>query len=133
MFFWMGKGLAVAGHSRGWFSDLKKKTVDLHQVKLALPMFCRVGLCLMLWGSGGGWEGGWFPEVTECAGDGRGGYWSDGMSLSASALLGEGAWGGWETGVRPCARVPVTRLSTTAPAPARPPAAATLIRPGGNL
>lgn len=58
VFFWMGKGLAVAGHSRGWFSDLKKKTVDLHQVKLALPMFCRVGLCLMLRGGGGGWEGG---------------------------------------------------------------------------
>lgn len=33
----------------------------------------------------------------------------------------------------PCARVPETRLSTPPPAPGRPPAAATLIRPGGNL
>ena len=102
--------------------------VDPHQVKLA--MYWRVGLCLLL-GGGGGW-GGWFPEVTECAGGGCGGYWSEGMSLSASAL-GEGAWGGWETGAMPCAKVPETRLSTPPPAPGRPPAAATLIRPGGNL
>lgn len=33
----------------------------------------------------------------------------------------------------PCARVPGTRLSTPPPAPGRPPAAATLISPGGNL
>lgn len=74
-----------------------------------------------------------FPEVKECAGGGRGGYWSDGMSLSASAFVGcpgDGAWGGWVTGVMPCA-IPETRLST--PAPGRPPAAATLIKPGGNL
>lgn len=33
----------------------------------------------------------------------------------------------------PCGKVPGTRLSTPPPAPGRPPAAATLIRPGGNL
>lgn len=33
----------------------------------------------------------------------------------------------------PWARVPVTMLSTPPPAPGSPPAAATLISPGGNL
>lgn len=33
----------------------------------------------------------------------------------------------------PCARVPGTKLSTPVAAPGRPPAAATLISPGGNL
>lgn len=37
------------------------------------------------------------------------------------------------TGAMPCARVPETRLSTPVPDPGRPPVAATLIRPGGNL
>lgn len=123
-----GMGLAVDKSLLGWLCHLRNKTVDPHQVKLALPMYWKVGLCLM---PGGGGEGG-LPEVTECAGGGMGGYWSDGMSLSASAL-GEGACGGWETGAMPCARVPETRLSTPPPAPGRPPAAATLIRPGGNL
>lgn len=77
--------------------------------------------------------GGGCPEVTECVpGTGDEGYWSEGMSLSGS-VLGEGAWGGWETGAMPCARLPGTRLSTPPPAPGRPPAAATLISPGGNL
>lgn len=82
-----GMGLAVDRSLLGWLCDLRNKTVDPHQVKLALPMYWRVGLCLML----GGGDGRRFPEATECASDGRGGYWSEGMSLSASALLGEGA------------------------------------------
>lgn len=65
----------------------KRDCVDPRQVKLVLPMYLRVGLCLMLGGEGGGVVG-WFPEVTECTGGGRGGYWSEGMSLSASALVG---------------------------------------------
>lgn len=79
-------GLAVDKSLLGWLCDLKIKTEDPHQVKLALLMYWRVGLCLML----GGGSGGWFPEVTECAGAADVGYWSEGMSLSASAL-GEGA------------------------------------------
>lgn len=82
--FWggCGGGPAVDRSLLGWLCDLRKKTVDPRQVKLVLPMYWRVGLCLILGG------GAWFPEMTECAGGGRGGYWSEGMSLSASALVG---------------------------------------------
>lgn len=75
---------------------------------------------------------GGLSEGLECERVRGEGYWSEGLSLSAS-VLGEGAWGGWETGAMPWARVPVTMLSTPPPAPGRPPAAATLISPGGNL
>lgn len=125
-------GSAVDKSLLGWLCDLTIRTENTHQVTLALLMSWREG------GRGAGGGGlcpmvGGCPEVTECVpGSGDVGYWSEGMSLSASAL-GEGAWGGWETGAMPCARLPATRLSTPPPAPGRPPAAATLISPGGNL
>lgn len=78
-----GLGLDVSKSLLGWLCE-ERDRVDPHQVKLALPMDWRVGLCLMLGGGGGGW----FPDVTECAGGSRRGYWSEGMSLSASALVG---------------------------------------------
>lgn len=41
-----GMGLAVDKSLLGWLCDLRNKTVNPHQVKLALPMYWRVGLCL---------------------------------------------------------------------------------------